>query len=236
VKAKARKQEFCIVWYVNTPSTKRRQRINLPNSMKKMASPAAPKGRPRAFDTDEALQKALELFWRQGYEGTSLSDLTEAMGINRPSLYAAFGNKEQLFLRALERYLSGPAACATAALNEPTARQVVERLLQGVVRQLSDSKSPSGCMVVQAALASGTEAEPVRQALAKHRNELRLALRRRFQRAIAEGDLPADTDAGALAGYLMAITHGLAVQAAGGLPGKDLKRIADLALSTWPGA
>ncbi len=204
--------------------------------MKKMASPAAAKGRPRAFDTDEALQKALELFWRQGYEGTSLSALTEAMGINRPSLYAAFGNKEQLFHRALERYLSGPAACFTAALNEPTARQVAERILRDVVRQLSDPKLPSGCLVVQAALASGAEADPVRQALAAHRNEARQALRRRFQHAITDGDLSADTDASALAGYLMAITHGLAVQAAGGMPGKDLKRIADLALSTWPRA
>ena len=204
--------------------------------MKKMASPAATKGRPRAFDPDEALQKALELFWRQGYEGTSLSDLTEAMGINRPSLYAAFGNKEQLFLRALDRYLSGPASCVGGALNEPTARRVAKSLLQGAAQQLGDPNQPSGCLVVQAALASGAEAQPVRDVLANHRNELRLALRRRFQRAITEGDLPAGTDAGALAGYLMAITHGLAVQAAGGLPAKDLKRIAELTLRNWPPA
>lgn len=204
--------------------------------MKQSVSPAPTKGRPRAFDTDDALQKALELFWRQGYEGTSLSDLTEAMGINRPSLYAAFGNKEQLFRRALQRYLSGPAACFAAAMNEPTARQVAERMLQGVVRQLGDPGMPSGCLVVQAALASGTEAEPIREVLAAHRNEARLALQRRFRKAIAEGDLPADTDAGTLAGYLMAITHGLAVQAAGGLSAKDLKRIAELALRNWPPA
>lgn len=204
--------------------------------MKQSVSPAPTKGRPRAFDTDDALQKALELFWRQGYEGTSLSDLTEAMGINRPSLYAAFGNKEQLFRRALERYLSGPAACFAAAMNEPTARQVAERMLQGVVRQLGDPGMPNGCLVVQAALASGTEAEPIREVLAAHRNEARLALQRRFRKAIAEGDLPADTDAGTLAGYLMAITHGLAVQAAGGLSAKDLKRIAELALRNWPPA
>ena len=229
-------REFCIVWYVNRASTKRGQWIILPVSMKKSISPAATKGRPRAFDTDEALQKALELFWRQGYEGTSLSDLTEAMGINRPSLYAAFGNKEQLFRRALERYLSGPAACFATAMKEPTARQVAERMLLGVVRQLSDPGMPSGCLVVQAALASGTEAEPIREVLAAHRNEARQALRRRFQKAIAERDLPADSDAGSLAGYLMAVTHGMAVQAAGGLPAKDLKRIADLVLRTWPPA
>lgn len=208
----------------------------LPFSMKKIASPTATKGRPRAFDADEALQKALELFWRQGYEGTSLSDLTEAMGINRPSLYAAFGNKEQLFRRALERYLSGPAACFAAAMNEPTARQVAERMLKGVVGQLSDPNMPSGCLVVQAALASGSDAEPIREVLAAHRNEARQVLRRRFQRAVTEGDLPANCDAGALASYLMAVTHGMAVQSAGGLPAKDLKRIADLVLRNWPPA
>lgn len=202
--------------------------------MKKMVPPAPAKGRPRAFDLDEALQKALELFWRQGYQGTSLSDLTAAMGINRPSLYAAFGNKEQLFRQALARYLTGPAACFASALNEPTARKVAERILQGVVRQLGDPGLPSGCMVVQAALASGTEAEPVREVLAAQRNESRQLLRRRFQRAIAEGDLPSGTDAHTLAGYLMAVTHGLAVQAAGGLPGPDLQRIADLTLQSWP--
>src|ERR1700740_396023 len=105
-------------------------------------------GRPRALDADEALDRALEVFWRQGYEGTSLSDLTAAMGINRPSLYAAFGNKEQLFRRALNRYLSGPAACVGEALKEPTARQVAERTLRGVVEQMSDPKRPKGCMVV----------------------------------------------------------------------------------------
>jgi len=200
----------------------------------KQPTPPAPKGRPRAFDTDVALQQALDLFWRQGYEGTSLSDLTAAMGINRPSLYAAFGNKEQLFRKALERYLSGPAACFDDALREPTARAVAERLLQGVVCQLGDPKNPGGCLVVQAALSSGIEADPIRQVLAAHRNDARHALRRRFQRAIAAGDLPAGTKAADLAAYLMAVVHGLAVQAASGLSRKELRAIADLALRTWP--
>jgi len=200
----------------------------------KLKNPPAARGRPRAFDPDAALQQALELFWRQGYEGTSLSDLTAAMGINRPSLYAAFGNKEQLFRKALDRYLSGPAACFDEALRQPTARAVAQRLLQGVVCQLGDPQNPGGCLVVQAALSSGAEADPIRQVLAAHRNDARHALRRRFQRAVAAGDLPAGTKAADLAAYLMAVVHGLAVQAAGGLSRKELQAVADLALRTWP--
>jgi AcrR family transcriptional regulator len=201
----------------------------------KTKPPPTPKGRPRAFDADVALQRALELFWRQGYEGTSLSDLTAAMGINRPSLYAAFGNKEQLFRRALDRYLAGPAACLGEALKEPTARKVAERMLRGIVEQWGNPNQPKGCLIVQAALSSGTEADPIRQALAAHRNDARNALRRRFEKAVTAGDLPAGTDAGSLAGYLMAVIHGLAVQSASGVPPRELQSIAELALRQWPG-
>src|SRR5881397_436962 len=114
---------------------------------------AAPRGRPRAFDADKALDRALLVFWRKGYEGASLADLTRAMGINRPSLYAAFGNKEALFRRALDRYAEGPAAYVGEALNEPTARAVAERLLGGTIDLLSDPHNPHGCLVVQGALA-----------------------------------------------------------------------------------
>lgn len=200
----------------------------------KTEPPHPPKGRPRAFDTDVALGRALELFWRQGYEGTSLSDLTAAMGINRPSLYAAFGNKEQLFRLALNRYLRGPASCVGEALKEPTARKVAERMLRGVVGQMSDPKLPKGCLVVQAALSSGTEADPIREALAAHRNEVRNALRRRFEEAVTAGDLPKGTDAASLAGYLMAVVHGLAVQSASGLSSRELQAIAEVALQHWP--
>src|SRR5436190_2124683 len=120
-----------------------------------------PRGRPREFDIDEALDRALAVFWRNGYEGTSLPDLTEAMGINRPSLYAAFGNKEELFRRVLDRYAEGPAACARAALNEPTARAVAERLLRETVDLLTDAHGPRKCLLVQGALACGEAADPV---------------------------------------------------------------------------
>src|SRR5438067_5604399 len=112
----------------------------------------APVGRPRSFDIDKALDRALQVFWHKGYEGTTLSDLTQAMGINRPSLYAAFGNKEALFRKALDRYGEGPAAYVRAALEEPTARAVAERLLLGTVEGLTDPGHPTGCLMVQGAL------------------------------------------------------------------------------------
>src|SRR5438094_9922303 len=116
--------------------------------MKAKRQAASTVGRPRAFDVDEALDQALKVFWRKGYEGTSLPDLTKAMGINRPSLYAAFGNKEELFRKALDRYAEGPAAYAAEALNEPTARAVAELLLEGSVNLLTDPRNPRGCLVV----------------------------------------------------------------------------------------
>src|SRR5882724_2242913 len=109
-------------------------------------------GRPRAFDIEKALDRAVDVFWRKGYEGTSLSDLTEAMGINRPSLYAAFGNKEDLFRKVLDRYSDGPAAYVREALNEPTAKAVAERLMRGAAEVLTNPRNPSGCLIVQGAL------------------------------------------------------------------------------------
>src|SRR6202051_2035496 len=112
-------------------------------------------GRPRSFDLDEAADRALHVFWQKGYEGTSLSDLTKAMGINRPSLYAAFGDKEALFRKALDRYLKGPSAYTQEALREPTARAVVERLLLGAADLNTARRNPGGCLMVQGALACG---------------------------------------------------------------------------------
>src|SRR5881397_2597277 len=115
----------------------------------KARKPRTPAGRPRSFDLDKALDAALQVFWQKGYEGASLSDLTEAMGINRPSLYAAFGNKEALFRKVLDRYFAGPAAYVREALQEPTARAVVERLLLGAAESHSDPRHPQGCLAVQ---------------------------------------------------------------------------------------
>src|SRR6267378_7929779 len=115
------------------------------------------RGRPRAFDPDAALERAMHVFWVKGYEGASLSDLTGAMRINRPSLYAAFGNKEELFRKVLDRYMDGPVAYFGKALAEPKARDVVEEILLGTARMGDDPRIPAGCLMVQGALACGNE-------------------------------------------------------------------------------
>jgi AcrR family transcriptional regulator len=193
-----------------------------------------PKGRPREFDVGKALGRALKVFWRKGYEGASLADLTRAMGINRPSLYAAFGSKEGLFRQALDRYAAGPAAYVREALNEPTARAVAERLLGGALDLLTDRRNPRGCLLVQGALACGEAAESVRRELASRRASGEVAIRQRFERAQADGDLPADADPADLARYVVTVIRGMAVQAAGGASREDLGRVAAMALRAWP--
>src|SRR6202521_2348058 len=155
---------------------------------KKSRSKAA--GRPRSFDTGKALDRAVDVFWRKGYEGASLSDLTKAMGINRPSLYAAFGDKEKLFRKVLDRYAEGPASHSRAALQEPASRAVVERLLYGTADMLTSAGNPRGCLWVQGALACGSNADSVRQELISRRLGGEAALRQRLKRAVVEGDLP----------------------------------------------
>jgi len=191
-------------------------------------------GRPRGFDADRALDRALAIFWRNGYEGASLPALTKAMGINRPSLYAAFGNKEALFRKAVDRYDAGPAGYTRKALGQPTAREVVEALLKGIVALLTRPRNPGGCLMVQGALASGENADRVRQQLASRRAAGVAAIRRRFQRAIKEGDLPARADASGLARFVATVMHGLAVQAASGASRKELLRVKDMFLRMWP--
>lgn len=191
-------------------------------------------GRPRAFDVDKALDCALQLFWQKGYQGTSLSDLTEAMGINRPSLYAAFGNKEALFRKALDRYADGPAAYVSEALKEPTARAVVERLLGGAVDLLTDPGTPAGCLTVQGALSCGQAADAIRQELNSRRAAGEAALRKRLKHAKSKGDLPSDSDPADLARYVITIIRGMSVQAAGGASRDELRRVVRMALRAWP--
>ena len=191
-------------------------------------------GRPRAFDADEALDRALQVFWRQGYEGASLSDLTEAMGISRTSMYAAFGNKEDLFRKALERYASGPASYTEKALEQPTARAVARHLLEGAILTTTARGGPAGCLSVQGALATGAPGQGAREALIMWRRKGENALRERFARARAEGDLPPDADPATLARYVVTLVYGIAVQAATGTPREALRQIIDTALHGWP--
>jgi len=193
-----------------------------------------PSGRTRQFDVDEALDRALEVFWARGYEGATLPELTRAMGINRPSLYAAFGNKEELFRKALDRYLAGPQGFMAEALKEPTARAVAEAIFSGFIRMQRGRDRARGCLVVQGALACGEEAEPVRRELARLRQAAVTAFRERFERAVQDGDLPKGTDCAGLARYVATVLNGLAVQAASGATEKDLRPVSALAMQAWP--
>ncbi|HEX7450286.1 MAG TPA: TetR/AcrR family transcriptional regulator [Pirellulales bacterium] len=192
------------------------------------------KGRPRQFDVEHALDAALLVFWRHGYEGTSLAALTDAMGINMPSLYAAFGNKESLFRQAVTRYLQKPASYLPAALTEPTARQATERLFRGAIEMVMNPRHPDGCLLVQGGLATGPVAAWVRKELAGLRAGAEKAVRRRYERAIAEGDLPQHVHAGQLARYTATVLWGLSVQRAGGATRAQLNEVVQLAMRAWP--
>jgi AcrR family transcriptional regulator len=195
---------------------------------------AVPSGRTRQFDVDEALDRALEVFWARGYEGATLPELTKAMGINRPSLYAAFGNKEQLFRKALDRYQTGPMSFLTEALKEPTARAAAEAIFSGFIRMQRNREKARGCLIVSGALASGAEAETVRQELAQLRQSIVAVFRKRFERAVEDGDLPKGTDCATLARYVATVLGGLAVQAASGTTEKELRLVAAMAMRAWP--
>jgi AcrR family transcriptional regulator len=199
----------------------------------KVTSPR-PAGRPRSFDIDKALDRALEVFWRKGFEGASLSDLTKAMGINKPSLYAAFGDKEKLFRKVLDRYSEGPASHSKMALQEPTSRAVVERLLFGSADLSTSPRNPGGCLLVQGALACGNGANSVRRELVSRRLAGEAALRQRLKRAKHDGDLPPESNPASLARYIVTLIHGMSVQAAGGASRKDLHRVVEIALRSWP--
>jgi AcrR family transcriptional regulator len=191
-------------------------------------------GRPREFDVDQALDRALKVFWRKGYEGSSLPDLTKAMRINRPSLYAAFGNKAALFKKAIDRYVEGPGAFVREALQQPTAKAVAERLLGGTIDLVTGSRNPRGCFIVQGALACGDSADRARRELAKRRDASMTELCKRFERAVAEGDLASDASPGDLARFVMTLMHGIAVQAASGASRDELQRTVSIALRAWP--
>lgn len=191
-------------------------------------------GRPRTFDEEQALDRAMEVFWEKGYEGSSLPELTAAMGMNRPSLYAVFGNKETLFRKALERYQSTRMNYCEVALAQPTARAVVEALLRGAVDAQTRPDSPHGCLNVSGALACGDEAKPVRDELIARREHSETTLRERLRRAKVEGDLPADACPEQLARYVATVRQGLAVQAAAGVERAQLHQVIDIVMQSWP--
>ena len=193
-----------------------------------------PKGRPREFCTERALAAALRVFWSKGYEGASLTELTEAMGITKPSLYAAFGNKEALFHKALDLYEAEKLDYMRTALDQPSARGVVEHLLRGAVEMQTSQCDPKGCMGVIHMTACGSEAESIKTDVIARRASSQAALVERLERAKREGDLPADADIAGLTQYLYAVLQGMAVQAGSGASRADLERLVDTSLAIWP--
>lgn len=194
------------------------------------------RGRPREFDPDEALASALRIFWQRGYEGASMAELTEAMGITKPSLYACFGNKEALFRKALDLYEKEKLCYVTLALEASTARGVAERLLIGAIATHCGDTDPQGCLGVISTVACGTEAETIREEVIARRASSERALVARFERAREEGDLPDHADPEALAHYLTTVMQGISVKAGSGAARDTLERIVSTTLSCWPSA
>jgi AcrR family transcriptional regulator len=190
-------------------------------------------GRPREFDMAQALDAAMQVFWRRGYEGASITELTQAMGIASPSLYAAFGNKEGLFKAVLDHYAARRAECLDEVMSAPTARETAERLLYGLIDLVTDPEEPPGCLLLQGGLSCGAATPGIPQELARRRADLEQALEKRFTWARNSGDLPKDTDPAALARYLAALCNGLAIEAAAGAKREALRQIADVALRTF---
>jgi AcrR family transcriptional regulator len=192
-------------------------------------------GRPREFDIERALDTAGELFWRKGYEGTSLSDLTESIGITPPSFYFAFKSKEALFKQVVDRYQTGHLGFLNEALNQTTPLAVAERVLYGLADAYTAKPHPPGCLVLNSSLPCSDDAEDsVRHDLAELRNASRIELRKRFKRFKSDGKLPADADPDALAGYVWTVAWGMAVEAQSGASRRDLYRTVKLALKSWP--
>jgi AcrR family transcriptional regulator len=187
-------------------------------------------GRPRGFDTAAALDAAMRVFWQKGYEGATLTDLTDAMRINRSSMWVAFGNKEELFKKAFERYINTYQGYMREALEKPTVREVIESSLRSTVDFLATPGNPKGCLSVHGALAVGDEADPVKQWLIQGRKHGESLARKRFERAKKSGELGADVDPAALARYVSTLIQGLGVQGASGATKAELTKVVDTAL------
>lgn len=193
------------------------------------------RGRPREFDPDEALAAALQIFWQRGYEGASMAELTEAMGITKPSLYACFGNKEALFKQALELYERDKLSYTRAALEAPTAKGIAERMLRGTLALSSGEADNRACLGVISLVACTTLAESIRDQVTARQLSSCNALVERFEQARKDGDFPAHIEPQALATYLYAVLQGMGVQASSGASRERLEQLVETTLAMWPG-
>ncbi|RZJ94942.1 MAG: TetR/AcrR family transcriptional regulator [Brevundimonas sp.] len=201
--------------------------------------PAPPRrkvGRPLSFDRDAALSQAMLLFWRHGYEATAISDLTAAMGVTPPSLYAAFGDKKRLFLEAVALYLSGDSRPQSIIDRASDARTAALTLMAGAAQAYTGTDTPPGCMLATSAISVSAAAADVQAALSDIRNGVEAHLRARIEADIAAGALPpdTDTDAEALAAHTTAVIQGLSTLARDGAPRKKLERVVAMAMRAWP--
>ena len=192
-------------------------------------------GRPLSFDRDAALEQAMLVFWRHGYETSSISDLTRAMGITAPSLYAAFGDKKQIFLQAVRRYAGDPKASRAAIERAPTAHEAARTLLFAAAIAYTADETPPGCLLASATASGSASSADVQAAIAAIRAAIIESLQARIERDIAEGVLPERTDAAALARFVMTVLQGLSVMARDGLSRPSLIGIVETALRVWPG-
>lgn len=192
------------------------------------------RGRPPAFQQTEALEKAMQAFWQFGYEGTSMATLMAVMQMNKPSIYAAFGNKETLFKAALDHYVAGPSAFVKTALDAPNPYLVAKTFLMQAIALLTQTEPPRGCMIVQGALTCGPESAMIQNTLKQYRLNLESAFKTRFERAKADNDLPDDTNTATLAKYILTVHQGISVQAASGVKQEDLFAVVEMALQRWP--
>jgi TetR/AcrR family transcriptional regulator, copper-responsive repressor len=204
--------------------------------MKKATAPSRSRGRPRGFDRDEVLDRAMRLFWERGYEATSVSELTEIMGITPPTLYRFFGDKKRLFLEAVDRYQSGPGCFAIKAFTEePTAERSVRRLLMESLVSFSNPKGPKGCLVVLGATNCMVESDDIFKALAERRHAAVAAVRSRIASGRADGELAEGADIDALTGLITATLFGLAIKARDGASRASMRKIVDQTMQAWPG-
>lgn len=191
-------------------------------------------GRPRSFDKEETLDQIVDIFWRHGFEASTMSTIVKLTGVEKPSLYSAFGSKEQLFQLAFERYWSRLMTVASTHLHNVSARNGITSLLHALIDYQTQPGLPHGCLTVHGSLVGTSESTEIRSTLIKRRGHIKAAIKMRLEQAKADNELPPGTNTEGLSDYFATVIQGLAVQAASEANPKALHSVADLAMQVWP--